>query len=231
MIPWLSDNLEFPDTDLANKDGLLALGGDLSVPRLLKAYESGIFPWYSHPDPILWWSPDPRLVLYPQDLKIPRSLRPVLNKGEFQLTLDQEFETVINHCQMPRPNQEGTWIMPEVKKAYCEMHRQGYAHSVEVWLNGKLAGGLYGICLGQMFAGESMFTLVPNASKWGFVKFVEIAIEFGIQFIDCQIYTEHLARFGTVVVSRSEFLKQLQHALKAPTQKVNWEGLNKLTGQ
>ena len=222
MILSLAYSHEFPNVELTTEDGLLAYGGDLSISRLLKAYQSGIFPWYSHPDPILWWSPDPRMVLHPQDLKIPRSLKSVLKKNEFQLTMDQAFEEVISQCQKPRPNQEGTWIMPEVKEAYCELHHTGYAHSIEVWRNNELAGGLYGVSLGHMFAGESMFTLDPNASKWGFVKFVENAIEMGIQFIDCQVYTNHLARFGAVEIPRSLFLKQLQTALKSPTKKGSW---------
>jgi len=210
----LSDRLSFPPPNLAIKEGLLAIGGDLSVERLILAYQSGIFPWYSEGEPILWWSPDPRLVLYPEELRISKSLRRLMKKRLFQITFDKAFASVIQGCaEAKRSYGEGTWITEEMKLAYCEFHRQGYAHSVEAWKNGKLAGGLYGISMGRAFFGESMFTRVSNASKVAFVTLVESLRRLDYVLIDCQVKTDHLIRFGAREVPRKIFLEQLGKAI------------------
>lgn len=219
------DQLVFPHPDLAEPDGLLALGGDLSPERLLLAYSWGIFPWYSHPEPILWWTPDPRMVLFPGELKISRSMRPYLNQQKFELSLDADFENVIKHCQQTRrPGQSGTWLTKEMTAAYIDLHRMGFAHSVEVKSEGKLVGGLYGVSLGRIFFGESMFSLVPNASKFGFIKLVQLLKEKDFLLIDCQQQTRHLASLGARPIPRSEFLEFLQKNT-AETIRGNWQGL------
>ncbi|MGD8981110.1 MAG: leucyl/phenylalanyl-tRNA--protein transferase [Desulfobacterales bacterium] len=219
----LSDTIEFPTPHLASKDGLLAVGGDLSQERLLLAYRMGIFPWFSNNEPILWWSPDPRLVLYPHEIKISKTLRKIIKKDVFSVTMDLAFKEVINECAHVRVQKnEGTWIVKEMIDAYCNLHDSGFAHSVEVWHQGYLAGGLYGVSLGKCFFGESMFTRISNASNVGLVKLVEHLKELSFDMIDCQVPTEHLTRFGARQIPRMHFLHQLENSLKAPTQKGKW---------
>jgi leucyl/phenylalanyl-tRNA--protein transferase len=219
----LSADLAFPSPHLASKEGLLAVGGDLTRARLLLAYRLGIFPWYSDGEPILWWSPDPRLVLYPDELKISRSLKKVIKKNVFTLTFDRAFERVINECaRVPRENQRSTWIVSEMVEAYCNLHNSGFAHSVEAWAGDRLAGGLYGVSLGRCFFGESMFTLVSNASKVAFVALVQHLQSLDFALIDCQITTGHLIRFGAREISRTRYLEELEECLRAPTLRGKW---------
>ncbi|MBW8685146.1 leucyl/phenylalanyl-tRNA--protein transferase [Chitinophaga rhizophila] len=206
----LTDELIFPPVDLAEPDGLLAYGGDLTAERLLLAYSEGIFPWYDEP-PILWWSPDPRFVLFPDELRISSSMKQVLKKGIFTITMNKDFPGVIAGCRhIPRPGQDGTWITPDVEEAYISLHKAGYAHSVECWQQDKLVGGFYGIQLGSNFFGESMFSLVSNASKAAFITFVMYAKEKGLGMIDCQVYTDHLASLGARMIPRDEFLERVK---------------------
>jgi leucyl/phenylalanyl-tRNA---protein transferase len=210
----LTEDLVFPRPEMARDDGLLAVGGDLSNERILLAYSLGIFPWFSEGSPILWWSPDPRLVLFPDELKISRSLGQVIKKGLFKVTTDAAFEEVIRNCSdVRREGQRGTWITEEMIAAYISLHQAGYAHSVESWYDEKLAGGLYGIALGRAFFGESMFTKRNNASKIAFVKLIEQLRNLGFEFIDCQVSTEHLKSLGAREIPRSEFLRLLKKAL------------------
>lgn len=203
MIFQLDDRLIFPDPILAEPDGLLAIGGDLSTQRLLKAYAAGIFPWYSHNEPILWYSPHERFVLFPQELKIAKSMRQVLNANKFEVTFNQDFSAVIRACaSVYREGQNGTWITPEMENAYLELNKQGKAHSVEVWQNGSLAGGLYGVELARIFCGESMFSNVSNASK---VALIALCQQKNYELIDCQMHTEHLESLGAKMISRAEF--------------------------
>ena len=219
----LSEDLIFPPPQLAPREGLLAVGGDLSQERLLLAYRMGIFPWYSEDEPIMWWSPDPRLVLFPAELKVSKSLQKTLKKRQFKVTMDQAFEAVINACAHSRTGaDEGTWIVDEMIAAYCRLHEAGLAHSVEAWANNKLAGGLYGVSLGGCFFGESMFTSISNASKVAFVALVEHLQMLKFDLIDCQITTAHLIRFGAREISRARFLYELKKALKSPTLKGKW---------
>jgi leucyl/phenylalanyl-tRNA---protein transferase len=202
----LDKELIFPPVHLAGPDGLLAIGGDLSPERLLLAYRNGIFPWYEG-EHILWWCPDPRFVLFPGDLKISKSIKPLLKRNEFEFTTNKAFKQVIHFCkETKRPGQQGTWITDEVEKAYCRLHEPGYAHSAEVWKEGELVGGLYGIKLGKVFFGESMFSKKSNASRFAFVYYVQQLKEEGIELIDCQVYTEYLESFGARMISRKEFI-------------------------
>lgn len=220
----LSDTIDFPPPHLASKDGLLAVGGDLNPKRLIMAYRMGIFPWFSDGDPILWWSPDPRLVLYPHEIKISRTLKKVLKKNTFSVTMDLAFDEVINQCAQVRlQKKQGTWIVEEMIDAYCKLHRSGFAHSVEVWQQGDLAGGLYGVSLGKCFFGESMFTRISNASNVALIKLAKYLNELSFDMIDCQVATEHLIRFGARRIPRTLFLKQLEASLNAPTQRGKWE--------
>ena len=213
----------FPPPDYADPSGLLAVGGDLSHERLLEAYRLGIFPWYSDDQPILWWSPDPRLVLDLNDFKISRSLRKTLKREVFQVTLDHAFEEVIRACAVvPREAQNGTWITNEMLKAYVNLHGLGYAHSVESWFGGKLAGGLYGVSLGKCFFGESMFHLKTDASKVALAILVEKLRSWDFHFIDSQMTTEHMLRLGAKELPRRIFLKRLQSALRYPTKRGRW---------
>ena len=210
----LSKRLSFPPPHLAIQEGLLAVGGDLGSERLLVAYRNGIFPWYSEGEPILWWSPDPRLVLYPEELRVSRSLRKVIKRDLFEITVDQRFHDVIRACaEAKRSYGEGTWITDEMKSAYCGLHRQGYAHSVEAWQGERLVGGLYGIAIGRVFFGESMFSRVSNASKVAFVALVENLKRLRFKLIDCQVRTDHLMRFGAREIPRKTFLEQLEKAV------------------
>lgn len=203
----LNDQLMFPPVKLADPDGLLAYGGDLSSERLLLAYREGIFPWYDAP-PILWWSPDPRFVLFPGKIKISASMKQVFKKNLFTITFNEDFAGVIAGCKETfRPGQAGTWITPQVEAAYTKLHQEGYAHSVECWYEGKLAGGFYGLQLGKCFFGESMFARVSNASKAAFITYVKRAQQEGIEIIDCQVYTEHLASLGAEYISRKDFIE------------------------
>jgi leucyl/phenylalanyl-tRNA---protein transferase len=213
----------FPDPKLAEPNGLLAVGGDLSVERLLAAYSSGIFPWYEDGQPLLWWSPDPRMVLVPNELHVPRSLAKVMRKGEFELRLDSAFPDVIRACaERKRPGQRGTWITNEMITAYEALFEQGVAHSAEAWWQGTLVGGLYGVSLGGAFFGESMFATKPDASKFAFVGLVQWLSARGVSIIDCQVTTEHLARFGAREMGRKQFLRQLEAALQVPTLSSPW---------
>lgn len=219
----LTDEIVFPPPEFSLDDGLLAIGGDLREERLLLAYQMGIFPWYSQGDPILWWSPNPRLVLYPDELRISKSLRKVISKNVFQLTMDTAFEQVMRACaQVPRPNQDGTWILDEMLEAYSKLHHAGYAHSVEAWRDGVLAGGLYGISLGRCFFGESMFARQSNASKVALYALVEHVKPLGFDLIDCQITTGHLLRLGAREIPKSQFLAKLKRSMQYPTIKGKW---------
>lgn len=208
---FLTERLEFPPVEHANHEGLLAVGGDLSPERLLLAYKNGIFPWFNDDSLILWWSPDPRMVLFPEKIKISKSMRKVLRDGNFKLTQDTCFEKVLDQCAMvDRPGQEGTWITPEMKSAYLNLHEKGWAKSYEVWENGELVGGLYGVDLGHVFCGESMFSLQSNASKFAFIKMAQELQAKKYKLIDCQVHTEHLESLGAELIPRSEFLQLLQ---------------------
>lgn len=219
MIPWLADNsLEFPPLRqaLEEPDGLLAAGGDLSSARLLAAYRQGIFPWYNPGEPILWWSPDPRCVLLPDSLHLSRSLRKRLRRNDYQVTLDQAFESVVRACAAPRQKQAGTWISDDILTAYLNLHHQGVAHSIEIWMDGELAGGLYGLAIGSVFFGESMFSRQRDASKIGFAWCVSQLKHWGYRLIDCQVYSDHLASLGAVEIPRSEFARWLEHLCDQP---------------
>ena len=221
MIPWLQPGSPFPpvETALRSPDGLLAAGADLSATTLLSAYRQGIFPWFSEGDPILWWSPDPRMVLIPQELKISRSLGKSLRKRRYDIRFDCAFTEVMRGCAAPRPGQPGTWISPDMIAAYAELHRLGHAHSVETWIDGELAGGLYGIAIGRAFFGESMFTRVRDASKIAFVHLVRRLEREGFGLIDCQMRTPHLASLGARDIRRAVFsarLRELVHCRDAP---------------
>jgi len=208
----LDKELVFPPVHLAEPDGLLAMGGDLSSERLLLAYRNGIFPWYDG-DTILWWCPHPRFVLLPEELIINKTSKALLKKKEFDFTVNKAFPQVIHHCKKTaRPGQDGTWITDEVEKAYGKLHELGHAHSAEVWKDNTLVGGLYGIKMGKVFFGESMFSLVSNASRFAFITYVQHLKEEGIKLIDCQVYTEYLESFGARMIERNKFT-QLLHEL------------------
>ncbi|MBI5099147.1 MAG: leucyl/phenylalanyl-tRNA--protein transferase [Nitrospirae bacterium] len=220
----LAKQLIFPPPHLAEDNGLLAVGGDLSEARLLLAYSMGIFPWYSEGDPVLWWSPDPRLVLLPEDLKTSRSLNQTIKKGIFKITLDTAFEPVIRNCASTHLHADGdTWITGEMIDAYINLHHSGYAHSAESWFEGKLVGGLYGISIGSAFFGESMFAKKSGASKVAFVALVQQLIKWNFTLVDCQTTTAHLKSFGAHEIPRSNFMIMLKSALTTPTKKGNWK--------
>ena len=205
----LDKEIAFPPVHLAEPDGLLAIGGDLSIERLLEAYRQGIFPWYDG-DIILWWSPHPRFVLFPSELKLSKGIKPLLNRNEFEFTTNKAFAKVIHHCKKTtRPGQEGTWITDEVEKAYCKLHELGHAHSAEVWKDDELIGGLYGIRMGKVFFGESMFSKTSNASRYAFIRYVQQLKEEGVELIDCQVYTEYLESMGAKMIPRQEFIQHL----------------------
>ncbi|MCW8955449.1 MAG: leucyl/phenylalanyl-tRNA--protein transferase [Gammaproteobacteria bacterium] len=213
-IEWLADDpgAPFPPIEqaLLDPDGLLALGGDLSPQRLLNAYQHGIFPWYTEDEPILWWSPDPRFVLFPEKLKISRSLRKTLRKQLFEVRMDTAFEAVMRACGESRPNQQGTWITEEMLQAYIRMHQLGFAHSVECWQDGELVGGLYGMAIGKVFFGESMFSRKTDASKVALVHLCTYLIEHGFKLIDSQVYTQHLESLGAELIPRARFAQLLK---------------------
>lgn len=220
----LGKELAFPPPDHADPSGLLAVGGDLRPERLLLAYRLGIFPWYEEGQPILWWSPDPRLILQPQELHISRRLRQTLKKGDFQVTFDRAFSSVIEACAIvPRRGQRGTWITPAMKDAYIRLHRLGYAHSAESWLDGDLVGGVYGVSLGRCFFGESMFFRRRDASKVAFATLVERLKAWEFHLVDAQVTTRHLISLGAKEIPRSVFLKRLKKALSFPTIPGKWE--------
>lgn len=209
----LDKELIFPPVHLAEPDGLLAMGGDLSPERLLLAYRQGIFPWYEG-DTVLWWSPHPRFVLFPQELKISKTIRSLISKNAFEFTINKAFPRVIHQCRnIKRPGQQGTWITPAVEKAYCKLHELGHAHSAEVWSGGKLAGGLYGIRIGKVFFGESMFSIESNASRYSFVKYVEQLKHEGVELIDCQVYTAYLESLGARMIDREDFIDHLHRLI------------------
>jgi len=211
----LSDKLVFPPVALAEKNGLLAIGGDLSPERLLLAYRNGIFPWYSEGDPILWWSPSPRLVIYPGEFKIPGRLSRLVRQKKFTVSMDRSFRQVITACAtLGDRKKKGTWITDDMLEAYCQLHAMGYAHSVECWQDNQLAGGLYGIALGSVFFGESMFSLQPNTSKIALVTLVKKLLEWNFDLIDCQMKTAHLMQFGAREISAKEFQARLAESTK-----------------
>ncbi|MBL7761611.1 MAG: leucyl/phenylalanyl-tRNA--protein transferase [Sediminibacterium sp.] len=205
----LSDKIWFPPVDDAIEDGLLAIGGDLSTDRLLLAYRKGIFPWFQGDIP-LWWSPDPRFVLFPDKLKISRSMQQLIRNKRFEFRMNSNFAGVIRACkEQPREGQDGTWITDEVELSYTQLHHMGYAHAAETWINGELVGGLYGIRLGQVFFGESMFSRVSNASKFAFICYVDQLKREGVRLIDCQVYTSHLESLGATMIPRKKFIQLL----------------------
>lgn len=209
----LDNELLFPPPSLAEPDGLLAMGGDLSPERLLLAYQNGIFPWYEG-SPILWWCPDPRFVLFPKDIKTHKNIRRMMRSNEFEFTINKAFPQVIHNCKkIYRPGQDGTWITNEVEKAYIKMHELGYATSAEVWKEGELVGGVYGMKLGKVFFGESMFSKVTNASRLAFITYVKLLQEEGIELIDCQVYTEYLESLGAKMIERKGFIRLLKSLL------------------
>ncbi|HWS60064.1 MAG TPA: leucyl/phenylalanyl-tRNA--protein transferase [Flavobacterium sp.] len=208
---FLSEELFFPPVSKANSDGILAIGGDLTSERLVLAYKSGIFPWFEEGEPIFWWSPNPRMVLFLDELVISKSMRNILNRNIFKVTFNQKFREVISNCQkIKRNGQKGTWITNEMIEAYCKLNELGIAKSVEVWQNEKLVGGLYGIDLGHIFCGESMFSKVSNASKVAFIHLVKQLKETNYKILDCQVYNEHLESLGCREIARGEFMEILK---------------------
>jgi len=224
LIPWLGSGDPFPEVEraLAEPNGLLAAGADLSLPRLLEAYRSGIFPWFANDQPILWWSPDPRMVLFPAEMKVSRSLARTMRNTRFELRADTAFDEVIEGCRQPRRGESDTWISAEMAAAYAALHRAGFAHSVEAWLDGDLVGGLYGVALGRAFFGESMFTRVSNASKIALVALARQLEQWGFGVIDCQMNTAHLASFGAREIPRAEFTRRLRELVHYAPVPVPW---------
>ena len=221
---WIGKELIFPSPDEAEPSGLLAVGGDLEPDRLLLAYSIGIFPWYSEGEPILWFSPDPRMILLPSALRVSRSLAKSLRRTQLEIRLDTAFEKVIRGCaEVRRPRGEGTWITADMIKAYCRLYKMGYAHSAEAWDGRRLVGGVYGVSLGGCFFAESMFTLCANASKIALVALVRQLQAWRFDFVDCQIYTDHLARFGATQWPRRRFLEALRKSLKKATRRGKWK--------
>ena len=222
MIPWLHDHFPPISQALSSPNGLLAAGGDLSAARLLDAYRQGIFPWYNEGEPILWWSPDPRTVFIPGQFKVSTSLNKVLRKHQYEVTLDRDFEQVMRCCAAPRDGANGTWISEDIIAAYCELHRIGHAHSVEIYKNGELAGGVYGVSLGRMFYGESMFSHVSNGSKIALAYLAKQLARWQFGMIDCQMSTPHLTSLGAQEISRSKFIERLQELVHCEPQ-INWQ--------
>lgn len=224
MIPWLRGDTPFPPVSkaLSSPNGLLCAGGDLSPQRIVEAYSRGIFPWFSDGDPILWWSPDPRMVLYPDELKVSRSLRKALARDAYETRVDTAFREVMQACAQPRDGQGGTWIVPEMVTAYTQLHERGFAHSVETWLDGELVGGLYGMALGKVFFGESMFARAPDASKVALVRLVERLKARGYRVIDCQQATAHLASLGAREIDRKTFAQLVEDSIQYPPSGERW---------
>lgn len=224
MIPWLGSSLQFPPVSqaLAEPDGLLAAGGDLSAARLLAAYRGGIFPWYSPGDPILWWSPATRMVLEVNALRTPRSFAKVLRNRRYRVCFNQAFEAVVRACAAPRDGHRGTWIVEDMVQAYLRLHQAGHAHSVETWQDGQLVGGLYAVCVGQMVYGESMFSRVADASKIALAHLARQMQAHGLSLIDCQMHTDHLARLGAAPMPREDFMVALSHRVNLPTPSGLW---------
>jgi leucyl/phenylalanyl-tRNA--protein transferase len=223
----LNEQIIFPPVNLAERSGILAVGGDLSPERLIEAYRRGIFPWYSEGDPIIWWSPDPRFVLFPAETYISKTMRQVLRRKVFEVSFDRDFRAVMRGCQGPRKREKGTWITEEMMEAYIRLHESGIAHSIETWQNGELMGGLYGISLGRCFFGESMFTRVSNASKAAFITLSMRLRELGFVIIDCQVYTSHLESLGARHITRDEYIAILEEGLMYETIQGSWGDLIK----
>jgi len=219
---YLNNKDTFPPVSLAEENGIIAVGGDLCPARLIEAYKKGIFPWFSEGDPIIWWSPDPRFVLFPEEIKISKSMKQELRRRTFTITADTAFEQVIQECRKPRKHETGTWITGEIVKGYTELHKEGFAHSIEAWRDGELAGGLYGVSLGRCFFGESMFTKETNASKAAFIMLAEKLKELDFDLIDCQVYTAHLESLGAEEIPRDEFCAILKYSLAKETLRGNW---------
>jgi leucyl/phenylalanyl-tRNA---protein transferase len=219
----LGDEINFPPVHLTSGNGILAIGGDLSPSRLLTAYRQGIFPWYSEGDPIIWWSPDPRFILFPEELRVSRSMTKVLRRRTFRITYDHKFREVVLSCQKLRRKQNGTWITDDMLEAYCTLHDLGMAHSAEAWHEGRLVGGIYGVSLGRCFFGESMFSLMSNASKAALINLVYKLKGLKFRFLDCQVYTAHLERLGACYISRGEFIGLLKAGLQRETLRGNWQ--------
>lgn len=220
----LTDDLVFPAPNLATEEGLLAVGGDLSRDRLLLAYRNGIFPWFSEGEPIMWWSPNPRMLLFPQEFRPSRSMRRLARSGRYEVRADTAFEQVIKACaSTPRPGQDGTWITASMERAYCDLHVSGYAHSVECWEDDRLVGGLYGVSLGRCFFGESMFSGASNSSKLALWTLAKQLALWNFVLIDCQIHTDHVAGFGARPVARDEFTRLLHEGLQADSNEGRWQ--------
>ncbi|MGZ5065801.1 MAG: leucyl/phenylalanyl-tRNA--protein transferase [Usitatibacter sp.] len=224
MIPWLHADTPFPPLAkaLRSPNGLLCAGGDLSPGRIVEAYSRGIFPWFSEGDPILWWSPDPRMVLFPEEFKVSRSLRKTLSRDVYETRFDTAFRDVIEACAAPRDGQSGTWIVPEMVEAYTRLHELGFVHSVESWRDGELVGGLYGMALGKVFFGESMFARAPDASKVALARLVERLRARDFRLIDCQQATAHLASLGAREIPRAAFAKRVQESIQYPPSGERW---------
>ena len=224
-IPWLGARDPFPPVEhaLVEPNGLLAAGADLSPERLLDAYARGIFPWFNDEDPVLWWSPDPRMVLFPRDLHVSRSLRRVIRSGQFPVTLDRDFTAVVEGCAGPRANQDGTWITDDMMRAYSRLAELGHAHSVEVWQGDELVGGLYGVAMGRVFYGESMFSRRSNASKVALAYLARQLERWTFAIIDCQMATEHLASLGAREIPRREFLRAVRAGVTQPGRSAPWQ--------
>jgi leucyl/phenylalanyl-tRNA--protein transferase len=219
----LEEDLIFPHPSEAEEDGLLAVGGDLSAERLLLAYANGIFPWYADDTPILWWSPNPRMLLFPQDFILRKSLKQSINKARYSMRCDTAFEQVIRECRhIKRKDEEGTWITDEMQEAYVQLHKLGFAHSVEVFEDNNLVGGLYGLSLGAAFFGESMFSKTTDSSKIALYYFCRFCMQHAFEFIDCQMYTEHLSRLGAKEIPQEDFLQLLAQAMEKTTKKGAW---------
>ncbi|MBP7734482.1 MAG: leucyl/phenylalanyl-tRNA--protein transferase [Spirochaetes bacterium] len=221
----LNKDILFPPVQLAEESGILAVGGDLSAERLVEAYRRGIFPWYSDGDPIIWWSPNPRFVLFPEELYVSKTMRQVLRRNIFTITCDRDFRSVIQGCREPRRKERGTWITDEMLEAYVGLHELGVAHSVEAWKNGELVGGLYGLSLGHCFFGESMFTREDNASKAAFITLVRKLMELEYIIVDCQVYTSHLESLGARHIDREEYLDILEEGLRHETVGGSWKDM------
>jgi len=221
-VYYLGEDIVFPPAENSDPDGILAVGGDLSPERLLLAYSSGIFPWYSSETPIIWWSPDPRFVIYPSEVKISKSMKQVLNRNIFDIKFDTSFREVITECSGKRKHEKGTWITAEMIEAYVVLHKLGFAHSIEAWREGKLVGGLYGVSLGGMFFGESMFSRESNASKAAFIVLADNLMRLGFDLIDSQVHTEHMESMGAIEMDRGFFLDLVHKSVKRETIIGNW---------